>query len=238
MASHVLRSLETARLVRLCSVPIRIDPESPVFPYVQVADQLRRGIGAGEIGPVVPSIMELTEETGLSRRHDPACSAHPEGRRPDLHGSGARDLRAPLGRGMACRGMVLRGSVRLCAALAAQTPTWGGTPERSERGQTPRSEGTRKHPRPAGDLGCPAALLQRLQRIPSARPRVRQEVPVDLDGNSDVPVPGPDYAAASVIGTPAARSVETNRCRRWCSVNFAGSPDWPTDFLNRRLKVW
>ena len=46
-------------------VKIQIDPESPVFPYVQVADQLRQGIKAGEVGPLLPSIMELTEETGL-----------------------------------------------------------------------------------------------------------------------------------------------------------------------------
>lgn len=46
-------------------VKIQIDPESPVYPYVQVADQLRQGIEAGEVGPLLPSIMELTEETGL-----------------------------------------------------------------------------------------------------------------------------------------------------------------------------
>ena len=46
-------------------VKIKIDPRSPVFPYVQVAEQLRQGIEAGEIGPLLPSIMELTEETGL-----------------------------------------------------------------------------------------------------------------------------------------------------------------------------
>jgi GntR family transcriptional regulator len=44
---------------------IRIDPESAAHPYIQLADQLRAGIKAGEIGPVLPSIMQLTEETGL-----------------------------------------------------------------------------------------------------------------------------------------------------------------------------
>jgi GntR family transcriptional regulator len=47
-------------------VRIKIDPESPAHPYVQVADQLRAGIKAGEVGPLLPSIMELTEETGLA----------------------------------------------------------------------------------------------------------------------------------------------------------------------------
>ena len=47
-------------------VKIQVDPESPTHPYVQVADQLREGIASGEVGPLLPSIMELTEETGLS----------------------------------------------------------------------------------------------------------------------------------------------------------------------------
>jgi GntR family transcriptional regulator len=47
-------------------VEIKINPRSPVHPYVQVADQLRTGISTGEIGPMLPSIMELTEETGLA----------------------------------------------------------------------------------------------------------------------------------------------------------------------------
>ena len=33
---------------------------------MQLAGQLRARIEAGEINPVLPSIMELTEETGLS----------------------------------------------------------------------------------------------------------------------------------------------------------------------------
>jgi DNA-binding GntR family transcriptional regulator len=47
-------------------VQVKIDPESPEHPYVQVARQLREGIASGEIGPRLPSIMELTEETGLA----------------------------------------------------------------------------------------------------------------------------------------------------------------------------
>ena len=45
---------------------VTIDEDSPVYPYVQVADQLRAGIASGQIGPSVPSIMELTEQTGLA----------------------------------------------------------------------------------------------------------------------------------------------------------------------------
>jgi len=47
-------------------VKITVDAASIVHPYVQVADQLRRGIETGEIGPQLPSIMELTEQTGLA----------------------------------------------------------------------------------------------------------------------------------------------------------------------------
>lgn len=45
---------------------ITIDPASIEHPYVQLASQLRRGIATGEIGPKLPSIMELTEQTGLA----------------------------------------------------------------------------------------------------------------------------------------------------------------------------
>lgn len=45
---------------------MKIDNASPEHPYVQLADQLREQIRAGKIGPRVPSIMELAEETGLS----------------------------------------------------------------------------------------------------------------------------------------------------------------------------
>jgi DNA-binding GntR family transcriptional regulator len=45
---------------------MKIDPDSPEHPYVQLADLLRERIRRGEIGPRVPSIMELADETGLS----------------------------------------------------------------------------------------------------------------------------------------------------------------------------
>ena len=45
---------------------MKIDPTSPDHPYVQVADQLRARITSGEITSVLPSIMDLTEETGLA----------------------------------------------------------------------------------------------------------------------------------------------------------------------------
>ena len=45
---------------------VKIDPDSLEHPYVQLAGQLRERIKAGEIGPRVPSIMELADQTGLS----------------------------------------------------------------------------------------------------------------------------------------------------------------------------
>jgi GntR family transcriptional regulator len=66
MASHGLRSLGVPWLAKLWDVKITIDPASPDHPYVQVATQLRQGIASGEVGPLLPSIMELTEETGLA----------------------------------------------------------------------------------------------------------------------------------------------------------------------------
>lgn len=47
-------------------LPVIIDPASPEHPYVQLAAQLRSRIESGEITSTLPSIMELTEETGLS----------------------------------------------------------------------------------------------------------------------------------------------------------------------------
>ena len=47
-------------------VQIIIDPDGVEHTYLQLARQLRQGIAAGEIGPRMPSIMELTEETGLA----------------------------------------------------------------------------------------------------------------------------------------------------------------------------
>jgi GntR family transcriptional regulator len=45
---------------------VKIDNDSPEHPYVQLADLLREQIRAEEIGPRVPSIMELADESGLS----------------------------------------------------------------------------------------------------------------------------------------------------------------------------
>ena len=45
---------------------MKIDNDSPEHPYVQLAGLLRDRIKAGDIGPRVPSIMELADETGLS----------------------------------------------------------------------------------------------------------------------------------------------------------------------------
>jgi GntR family transcriptional regulator len=45
---------------------VKIDNDSPEHPYVQLAGLLRDRIKAGEVGPRVPSIMELADVTGLS----------------------------------------------------------------------------------------------------------------------------------------------------------------------------
>ena len=45
---------------------MKIDPDSPQHPYVQLAGLLRERITAGKVGPRVPSIMELADETGLA----------------------------------------------------------------------------------------------------------------------------------------------------------------------------
>jgi GntR family transcriptional regulator len=45
---------------------MKIDNDSPEHPYVQLAGLLRAQIKAGKIGPRVPSITELAEESGLS----------------------------------------------------------------------------------------------------------------------------------------------------------------------------
>lgn len=47
-------------------MPVKIDPAAPDHPYVQLAAMLRERIRSGQIGPLMPSIMELTEETGLA----------------------------------------------------------------------------------------------------------------------------------------------------------------------------
>lgn len=45
---------------------MQIDPDSPRYPYLQVADYLREQIRAGKIGPRVPSALDLASETGAS----------------------------------------------------------------------------------------------------------------------------------------------------------------------------
>lgn len=45
---------------------VKIDPDSPEHPYVQLAGLLRTRIRSGKIGPRVPSIMELSRDTDLS----------------------------------------------------------------------------------------------------------------------------------------------------------------------------
>jgi len=45
---------------------VKIDDDSPEHPYVQLAGLLRERIKDGKIGPRVPSIMELADQTGLS----------------------------------------------------------------------------------------------------------------------------------------------------------------------------
>ena len=45
---------------------MRIDDQSPEHPYVQLAGLLRAEIKAGRMGPRLPSIMELAEQSDLS----------------------------------------------------------------------------------------------------------------------------------------------------------------------------
>jgi DNA-binding GntR family transcriptional regulator len=45
---------------------VKIDNDSPEHPYIQLAGILRDRIRAGELGPRMPSITELSEETELS----------------------------------------------------------------------------------------------------------------------------------------------------------------------------
>jgi DNA-binding GntR family transcriptional regulator len=45
---------------------VKIDPDSPEHPYVQLAGMLRERIRTGEVGPRVPSIMELADRSELS----------------------------------------------------------------------------------------------------------------------------------------------------------------------------
>ena len=50
----------------LC-VKIHINPDLVEHTYLQLARQLRAGIASGEIGPRMPSLTELTEQTGLAQ---------------------------------------------------------------------------------------------------------------------------------------------------------------------------
>ena len=45
---------------------VKIDPQSPVHPYEQLARQLHEQIQSGKIDSQLPSITYLTEETGLA----------------------------------------------------------------------------------------------------------------------------------------------------------------------------
>jgi GntR family transcriptional regulator len=45
---------------------VKIDNDSPEHPYVQLAALLRARIASGDIGPRVPSIMELASQSGLA----------------------------------------------------------------------------------------------------------------------------------------------------------------------------
>ena len=45
---------------------VKIDPQSPAHPYQQVATQLREQIESGEITSQLPSITDITAQTGLA----------------------------------------------------------------------------------------------------------------------------------------------------------------------------
>jgi len=45
---------------------VNIDPQSPKHPYKQVAARLREQINRGEITAQLPSITDLTAQTGLA----------------------------------------------------------------------------------------------------------------------------------------------------------------------------
>jgi DNA-binding transcriptional regulator YhcF (GntR family) len=47
-------------------VEITIDVTSPVYPYVQIADQLREAIARGEITYTVPSLWDIARDAGVS----------------------------------------------------------------------------------------------------------------------------------------------------------------------------
>ena len=45
-----------------------IDPQSPDWPRVQVAARIRGQIAAGELGPKLPSHVDLAEQLGVAPR--------------------------------------------------------------------------------------------------------------------------------------------------------------------------
>lgn len=45
-----------------------IDPQSPDWPRVQVAGRIREQIAAGELGPKLPSHMDLADQLGVAPR--------------------------------------------------------------------------------------------------------------------------------------------------------------------------
>lgn len=45
-----------------------INPSAPDWPYKQVADRLRELIASGELGPKLPSHMDLAEQMGVAPR--------------------------------------------------------------------------------------------------------------------------------------------------------------------------
>jgi DNA-binding GntR family transcriptional regulator len=47
-------------------VAMKVDPRSPEHPYKQLAGELREQIGRGEITSQLPSITDLTAQTGLA----------------------------------------------------------------------------------------------------------------------------------------------------------------------------
>jgi DNA-binding GntR family transcriptional regulator len=47
-------------------VAMQIDPQSPMHPYMQLAARLREQIERGQITSQLPSITELTGQTGLA----------------------------------------------------------------------------------------------------------------------------------------------------------------------------
>lgn len=45
---------------------LTIDVTSPVYPYVQIADQLREAIATGQITDVFPSLWSIADDAGVS----------------------------------------------------------------------------------------------------------------------------------------------------------------------------